>query len=46
LRAKVWNLRFVANKLALLLVLRRQVQKGNEENNETNRAVTRDQSVR
>ena len=35
LRAKVWNLRFVANKLALLLVLRRQVQKGNEENNAT-----------
>jgi hypothetical protein len=46
LRVKVWNLRFVANKLALLLVLRRQVQKGNEENNETDRAVTRDQSVR
>ncbi len=45
-RAKVWNLRFVGNKLALLLVLRRQVQKGSEEDNESNRAITRDQSVR
>ena len=41
-RAKVWKLRFVANKLALLLVLWRQVQKENEEN-ETNQAVTRAQ---
>ena len=45
-RAKVWNLRFVADKLALLLVLRRQVQKKNQVN-ETNQAVTRAQkSVR
>ena len=38
-RARVWNLRFVANKLALLLVLRRQVHKENEEN-EKNQTVT------
>jgi hypothetical protein len=35
----VWKLRFVANKLALLLVLWRQVHKENEEN-ETNQAGT------
>ena len=46
LRAKVWKLHFVANKLALLLVLRRQVQNENEEN-KTNQAVARAQkSVR
>ena len=38
-RARVWTLRFVANKLALLLVLRRQVQKEKEENT-TNQAVS------
>ena len=42
LKGEGCNLRFVANKLALLLVLRRQVQKKNEEN-KTNQAVTRAQ---
>ncbi len=43
-RIKKWNLRFVANNLALLLVLQEQVKKELEKQ-ETNRAATRSASL-